>query len=55
MVEKGEGTAFGYRGFGDTVGEDILFLSRVVGGMEGEHNFYPVPGIKISRKRSQLK
>lgn len=44
-VGMGEGTAFGCRGSGDTVWEGIPFRSRVVGGKEGEHSFYPVPGI----------
>jgi hypothetical protein len=55
MVERGEGTAFECRDFGGTVWEGIPFQSRVGGGKEGEHSFYPAPGIKISRKKSQWK
>jgi hypothetical protein len=55
MVEKEEGTAFGHRGFGDTVWEGILYRNRVGGDKEGEHSPCPVPGIKILQKKSQWK
>jgi hypothetical protein len=55
MVERGEDTVFGCRGFWDMFWEGILFLSRAGGGKEGEHSPYPVPGIRISQRKSQLK